>query len=454
MVSIRRVRGWFFITISSFVPIRAIRGSIILFSNRVWVARACRFPLRLGGGRIASGVRAFEDELRELERESRRRWLRTFDGPQGPVQAEDGRPLINVSSNDYLGLAAHPLVLDAFKRAVDAHGAGAGASRLVCGTRRAHSELEATLADFKGTEAAVTFGSGYVAAFGTLTALLRPGDVAILDRLAHACLVDGARASGAGVRTFRHNDVEQLADRLDWATNRVGAGGRVLVATESVFSMDGDRAPLREIAGLTKAKGALLLVDEAHGFGLCGRDGRGLADESGVAGEVDLQMGTLSKAVGLAGGYVAGSRAAIDLIVNRARPLIYSTAPPPAVVAAASFVIQEIFRRPVGTELRARLWQLVGQLGERLRTDRAAPPPPSPIFPIVLGAEESALRGAAALREAGFLAIAIRPPTVPRGQSRLRLTVTAAHTAEQLEALASAVQALDRVSDIPSAGHR
>ncbi|MFN0127854.1 MAG: aminotransferase class I/II-fold pyridoxal phosphate-dependent enzyme [Verrucomicrobiales bacterium] len=399
-------------------------------------------------------MRAFEEELRELERESRRRWLRTFDGPQGPVQAGDGRRLINVSSNDYLGLAAHPLVGEAFKRAVDTHGAGAGASRLVCGTRRAHEELEAILADFKGTEAAVTFGSGYVAAIGTLTALLRPGDVAILDRLSHACLVDGARASGAMVRTFRHNDLDQLTERLDWATNRVGACGRVLVATESVFSMDGDRAPLREIAGLTKAKGALLLVDEAHSFGLCGRDGRGLADELGVASEVDLQMGTLSKAVGLAGGYVAGSRAAIDLIVNRARPLIYSTAPPPAVAAAATFVIQEIFRRPLGAELRTRLWRLVARLGEPLRAGRATSPAPSPIFPIMLGTEEAALRGASALREAGFLAIAIRPPTVPRGQSRLRLTVTASHTNEQLGALASAVQALDQVADIPPAVHR
>ncbi len=358
------------------------------------------------------------------------------------VQRAADRSLVNVSSNDYLGLAAHPLVCGALKHAVDQFGAGAGASRLICGTRQAHSDLEETLASFKGTEAAVTFGSGYTAAHGALGAILRPGDVAILDRLAHACLIDGARASGAAVRTFRHNDTARLADRLAWALDRVGPAGRVLVATESVFSMDGDRAPLAEIAALTRDHGALLLVDEAHSFGICGKDGRGLADELDIAGEIDLHMGTLSKAVGLAGGYVAGSRAAIDLIVNRARPLIYSTAPPPAVAAAARFVIQEIFSRPIGADLRARLWRLAARLQECLSPGKPAAPPSSPIFPVILGAEDTALRAATALHQAGFLVTAIRPPTVPRGQSRLRLTVTAAHTEEQIDALAAVLHRL------------
>jgi glycine C-acetyltransferase/8-amino-7-oxononanoate synthase len=356
--------------------------------------------------------------------------------------ALDGQSLVNFSSNDYLGLAAHPLVREAMIRAVEIHGAGAGASRLICGTRDAHADLEETLAAFKGTEAALTFGSGYAAALGTLGAVLRPGDIALLDRLSHACLLDGARASGAVVRTFRHNDHAQLASRLDWAADRVAPGGRVLVATEGVFSMDGDRAPLREIAALCRARDALLLVDEAHSFGLCGRDGRGLADELGVAGEVDLHFGTLSKAAGLAGGYVAGSRAAIDLIVNRARSLIYSTAPPPAVAAAADYVIREIFSRPLGAERRSQLWAHTARLGRRLGARGPGPQPPSPIFPILLGSEDAALRAADALRAAGFFVPAIRPPTVPRGQSRLRLTLSAAHAETHLDALADALDTL------------
>ena len=380
--------------------------------------------------------------MQQLERVSRRRSLRRCAGPQGVELNLDGRALVNASSNDYLGLAAHPLVREALIRAVELHGAGSGASRLICGTRAAHADLEATLAAFKGTEAALTFGSGYAAALGTLGAVLQPGDIALLDRLAHACLLDGARSSGAVVRTFRHNDPAQLASRLEWAAERIPPGGRVLVATEGVFSMDGDRAPLREIAALCRSRGALLLVDEAHSFGLCGREGRGLADELGVAGEVDLHFGTLSKAAGLAGGYVAGSRAAIDLIVNRARSLIYSTAPPPAVAAAADFVIREIFSRPIGAALRDQVWAHTARLGERLGPRGPGPQPPSPIFPILLGSEDAALHAAEALRASGFFAPAIRPPTVPRGQSRLRLTVSAAHSPAHLDALADALLSL------------
>jgi len=356
----------------------------------------------------------------------------------------DGRDLVNVSSNDYLGLAAHPLVCAAMIRAVERHGAGAGASRLICGSRDAHAELEETLAVFKGTEAALTFGSGYAGALGVLGAILRPGDVVVLDRLAHASLLDGARASGAVVRTFRHNRTDHLADRLAGAAKVVAAGGRMLVVTEAIFSMDGDRAPLCEIVRDCRAAGALLLVDEAHSFGLCGRDGRGLADALGVADQVDLHFGTLSKAVGLAGGYVAGTRSAIDLILNRARPLIYSTAPPPAVAATAAYVIREIFATSVGRDLRDRVWSLAGRLAHRLGTHPDTITPPSPIFPILVGSEAAALQAAHDLRTAGYFAPAIRPPTVPRGQSRLRVTVSAAHTPEQIDGLAGALQACAR----------
>jgi len=387
-------------------------------------------------------VRSFEEELQSLERASRRRSLRPLATPQGVAITSAGRPLVNFSSNDYLGLAAHPLTREALIRAVQTHGAGAGASRLVCGSLAPHTELEETLAAFKGTEAALTFSSGHAAALGTLGALLRPGDIALLDRLAHACLIDGARASGATLRTFRHNDLHQLAQRLDWATARLPADGRLLVVTEGVFSMDGDRAPLREISTLTRRHHALLLVDEAHSFGLCGRQGRGLADELGVTDHVDLHLGTLSKAVGLAGGYVAASRSAVDLIVNRARSLIYSTAPPPALAAAATTVIRDIFPSPLGTDLRRQLRTNLLHLTPLLPARHApATPPASPILPLILGSEEAALRAAANLFQAGFLIPAIRPPTVPIGQARLRLTVSAAHSPDHLNALAAALAA-------------
>jgi 8-amino-7-oxononanoate synthase len=405
--------------------------------------------LRVRHCRLASGVRSFEEELHDLERASLRRSLHSFAAPQGVVLPAPGRSLVNFSSNDYLGLAAHPLVREALQHAVEKHGAGSGASRLVCGTLDPHTELEETLAAFKGAEAAITFSSGHAAALGTLGALLRPGDVAILDRLSHASLVDGTRASGATLRSFRHNDLAQLENRLAWAANRVTRHGRLLVVTEGIFSMDGDRAPLRDIAALARSHQALLLVDEAHSFGVCGRDGRGLAEALGVAGQIDLHLGTLSKAVGLAGGYVAASRPAVDLIVNRARSLIYSTAPPPALAAAASFVVREIFAQPAGAALRDRLWQNTRHLGRRLGNGPpgAAPPePPSPILPLLLGTEPAALEAAAALRQAGFLVPAIRPPSVPRGQSRLRLTVSASHTPAQIDALADALDRLPAVA--------
>jgi len=387
-------------------------------------------------------VRSFDEELQELERGSRRRWLRAIPGPQGVTMAVDGQPMVNFSSNDYLGLAAHPRVRGAFIKAVEKLGAGAGASRLVCGTRSAHAELDSTLAAFKGTEAALSFGSGYAAALGTLGAVLRPGDVALLDRLAHACLVDGARASGALVRRFRHHDVGQLAGYLEWAFARVRPGGRVVVATEAIFSMDGDRAPLVEMSELTRARGALLLVDEAHSIGICGRDGRGLVDELGVGDRVDLHLGTLSKAVGLAGGYVAGSRSAIDLIINRARSLIYSTAPPPALAATAVYVIREIFASALGAALREAMWRNAAHLHARLSPGASPAPVASPIFPVHCGEEAAALRAAEALRDAGIFAPAIRPPTVPPGQSRVRLSVSAAHTPAQIDLVADAIGSL------------
>lgn len=376
-------------------------------------------------------MRSFDDELQELRAAALLRSLRHVEGPQQPRVTVDGRAVVNFSSNDYLGLACAPEVKEALIRGVEQWGAGAGASRLVCGTQSPHKALEEALADFKGTEAALTFSSGYAAAVGTLTALLGSGDVVIMDKLCHASLIDGARLSGAQVRVFPHNNTGRLEEILLRVRDKVPAEARVLVMTESVFSMDGDRADLKTIAALTQHHGALLMVDEAHAFGICGAQGRGLADELGVV--PDIHMGTLSKAAGLHGGYICGSRSLIDLLINRARSFIYSTAPPAAVAAAACVVVRDILPGPEGEARRAKLWQNVRAFGGWM----SLPEPQSAIVPVIIGDAEEAMQRSAALLEAGFLIPAIRYPTVARGSARLRVTFTAAHERRQVEALAS-----------------
>lgn len=371
-------------------------------------------------------------ELAELRASGLLRELRTLEGG-GPQVTLHGRSLLNFSSNDYLGLSRHPRVIDALTEGVRLHGAGAGASRLVCGTSSPHTELERALARFKATEASLAFTSGYAAALGTLSGLCGPADVIILDKLCHASLIDGARLSNARLRVFAHNRPDQLRQRLQWA-RRTGAR-RILVATESVFSMDGDLAPLREMAEATAEAGAWLLVDEAHALGVIGPDGRGLAAALGLTAAVTLHLGTLSKAAGLSGGFVAGPRPLIDLLINRARPLIYSTAPPPALAHAAAVVFAEILPSPEGRSLRDRLWERIRQF----TTACGLPPAPSAIIPLILGEEKQALEVSARLQEAGFLIPAIRHPTVPRGQARLRITLSAAHEPEQVDALASSL---------------
>lgn len=367
--------------------------------------------------------------LHDLESSGLRRRLRVIEPATGHQVSCEGRTLRHFASNDYLGLAGSAFLREALTAEVQTWGAGAGASRLVTGTTRAHTGLEAALANFKGTEAALSFASGHATALGTLPALLGPGDTILLDKLSHACLVDAARLSGATVRIFPHNHLGKLKRLL------ASARGRVLIVTESVFSMDGDTAPLREIVEMKEHHGAWLLVDEAHGVGVLGPQGRGLAAAEGLEGRIELQMGTLSKALGLSGGYLAAARPVIDLLVNRARSFIYSTAPPPALAAAA----QRALAWSAGGEgdaARARL---------RANADRLAaaldmPPPPAAILPVILGSEQAALNTAERLLEAGFLVPAIRYPTVARGAARLRVTVTAAHTPAEIDALATAVK--------------
>ncbi len=376
-----------------------------------------------------------EKELRCLDEAGLLRRLRTLDSAQRPVVTVNGHDLINFSSNDYLGLADSDELKDAMIEGVQRFGAGAGASRLVCGNLAPHAQLEETLASFKNTEAALAFSSGYAVAMGVIPALCRKGDSVILDKLSHACLIDAARLSGATIRVFPHNNVTKLAYLLK--TVRANSPGRILVATESIFSMDGDAAPLCEIAKLCEDNDALLLVDEAHAVGVLGPGGRGLIAELGLEKRVPLQMGTLGKALGVSGGYVAASRSIIDLLINKARSLIYSTAPPPAVAFAAARAV-EIVQGKHGDGLRARL-------RENLIEAHA---PLAAILPIIIGDASRAMQSSAALLEQGFLVPAIRYPTVARGSARLRVTLSAAHERNQIEALIACLR--DMMPQLPA----
>lgn len=372
------------------------------------------------------------EQLRAIREQNLFRELRRIDAAQGARVQIGGRELLNFSSNDYLGLANHPALKEAAARAVAECGAGSGASRLICGSLAVHHELEEALANFKGAPAALAFSSGYAAAVGTLGALLGKEDVLILDKLVHASMVDGAKLCGAKLRVFAHNDLDELEGILQWAAERKC---RRIVVTESVFSMDGDLAPLRETVELKDRYGAWLMLDEAHATGLFGQNRSGLAEAFELADRVEISMGTLGKAIGAAGGFVCGSRALIDVLVNRARSFIFSTAPPPAQSAAARAGIA-LLQSQEGEDRRAQLWARVDQLKNGLiASPWRAPILKSAIVPLMVGEETRALNIADALREAGFLLPAIRFPTVARGEARLRLTLTAAHSADDIAAV-------------------
>ena len=384
---------------------------------------------------------SIEDELADLRSRSLLRRLRTFDSPQQPVIVEGGKAIISFASNDYLGLANEPALKEAAKAAIARYGVGSGASRLTAGTLAPHTQLEETIARFKGTEAALAFSSGYATAIGTLGALCGADDVIILDKLCHASLIDGARLSRATIRVFPHNHLGKLESHLEWARTH-SPDGRVVIVTEAIFSMDGDRAPLAELVALKNRFGAMLLVDEAHAVGVLGRNGRGLADALRLEGEVDIQMGTLSKALGVAGGYIAGSRRLIELLINRARSFIYSTSPPPAITAAATAAI-EFMMSGEGEKRREQLWKNLARFGEEMpRLFSGENKIQSAIIPIILGDAGRALEAADRLAERGFYVPAIRHPTVPRDAARLRISLSARHTAEQIHSLCQALRSL------------
>lgn len=376
-------------------------------------------------------------ELADLAAAGLLRTLRPLDSPAGPRVTREGRELWNFASNDYLGLAAHPALAEAFIAGIRDFGAGAAASRLVSGSLPPHRQLEEALAAAKQSEAALLFSSGFATATGSLPALAGKHDVLVLDKLCHACLIDGARLSGSTLRVFPHNDVAKL-DRLLKSIRARHPAARVIVVTESVFSMDGDLCPLREIVETKDRHGALLFLDEAHAFGVLGPAGMGLAAELRLAPRIDFQMGTFSKAAGLAGGYLATSAVWRDLLVNRARSFIYSTAPPPALARAAATALA-LIGSAEGDALRQQL---------RARIDLLAPGHPSPVVPVVLGENETTLAASARLEARGHLVPAIRYPTVPRGTARLRISLSASHPPAAVESLRA--ELTDLRTPIPS----
>ena len=384
---------------------------------------------------------ALAPALAERRARSQYRRRRCLDSPQGPRLRLDGRELINFCSNDYLGLANHPQVIEALTQAAGRWGLGSGASHLVCGHSREHQALEEELAAFCGRERALLFSTGYMANLGAITALVGRGHAVFEDHLNHASLLDAGLLSGARFQRFAHNDPQDLAERL-----AASPAERKLVAVDGVFSMDGDTAPLTELAALAERAGAWLMVDDAHGFGCLGARGAGSLEAQGLSQrEVPILMGTLGKALGSFGAFVAGSETLIETLIQFARSYIYTTALPPAVAAATRVSLRlvqtEAWRREHLNCLIARLRSGAEHLGLTLMDSATA------IQPLIIGDDARALALSERLQARGYWVAAIRPPTVPKGSARLRVTLSAAHSQEQLDGLLTALaQSLEEQS--------
>ncbi|MYM64264.1 8-amino-7-oxononanoate synthase [Pseudomaricurvus sp. HS19] len=382
--------------------------------------------------------------LAERQQHNLYRRRTTIDSPQGAHVVVDGETLLNFCSNDYLGLANHPHLKIAMKQAADTYGVGSGASHLVCGHSREHHALEEELAAFTGRDRALLFSTGYMANMGTINALVGKGDGVFEDKLNHASLLDGGLLSGARFQRFLHNDNDDLQRKLSSSD-----ASRKLVVVDGVFSMDGDIAPLAEQAQVCAAQDAWLMVDDAHGFGVLGDSGAGVLEHCGLTQQqVPVLMGTLGKALGSFGAFVAGSETLIEYLIQEARPYIYTTAMPAAVAAATRaslrLISDESWRRDHLQQLIAQFRAGAEQLGLQLMPSQTA------IQPLVIGAADRAMAAAAALREKGFWVGAIRPPTVPAGTSRLRITLSAVHTFEQLEQLLQALSSV--LAELPDDG--
>ena len=367
-----------------------------------------------------------EAELEELKRQGLYRRLRRVEGEQGPTLNLDGQEVLNFSSNNYLGLANHPALRAAAKEAIERYGCGSGASRLISGNMTLHEELEAKIAALKGTEAALVFNSGYQANIGVLSALAGEGDVILSDALNHASIVDGCRLSRATVVVYPHCDLGVLEDGLKNAPART----RKLIVTETLFSMDGDEAPLAEIVNLAERYGAMVMVDEAHATGVFGPNGAGVVAKLGLGNRVPVQMGTLGKALGAFGAYVAGSRELRELLINRSRSFIFTTSLPPAVMAMAIAAIDLVYKEP---QRRLALWHNCRALRDGLKKlGFSLGESQSQIQPLVIGDAQKCMDFSERLLQKGVFAQGIRPPTVPPGTSRLRITLMATHTHENL----------------------
>ncbi|VAX25165.1 8-amino-7-oxononanoate synthase [hydrothermal vent metagenome] len=373
----------------------------------------------------------FFRDLEQAAKEGLLRRLKTVDSAQGRRVSIDGRDILLFCSNNYLGLADHPTIKKAAIDCIKKYGVGAGASRLVSGNMAPHRELEEKIARFCKKESAITFNSGYQANVGTLTALLGKGDVVFADRLCHASILDGVRWSGARLKRFRHNDPDSLESLL----KKEDARGKKLIVTEGVFSMDGDKAPLKEVADLAKRFQALFMLDDAHGFGLFGDKGRGTADDAGIVDRVDILVVTLGKALGGAGGVILGSKSLVTGLINFARSFMFSTAIPPSLAAAGAAAI-DIIEGEQGAKRRNTLFNSATVIRKNLVDlgyDTGAST--TQIIPIFTGEEDKALKMSAKLMENGAFIPAIRYPTVPKGEARLRLTLTADHSSKDLEHL-------------------
>lgn len=381
-------------------------------------------------------LQALKSELQTAKEKNLFRSLVPLSSPNDAIIQVDRQRLINFSSNNYLGLSTHPQVVKAAKQALDKWGAGSGASRLISGNLKIHEDLERELADFKGEEAATVFSSGYLANLGVVTSLLDEKDVVLVDRLDHASLIDAAKLSKAKLWVYPHKDLAALSALL----NRAREFRRRLVLTDAYFSMDGDVAPLDELLEVCRSHDAMLLIDEAHSTGVYGKTGAGLSEHFGLQGRIDVVMGTLSKALGSVGGYVAGKRTLHEHLVNRSREFIYTTAPSPAASAAALAAIQSI---RTSSALREKLWRNIYFIREKL-TELGFDLMGSegPVIPILIGDTAKVLKAREFLRKAGIFAPAIRPPTVSKGTDRIRISLMATHEKADLEALVIALKKL------------
>ena len=370
-------------------------------------------------------------ELSSLKEKGRYRSLRRVSGPQDAETVIDGGRRLNFSSNNYLGLANHPAVVAAFVETAGRYGVGSGASRLICGHMDVHAELEDAVARLKGTEAALTFSSGYLANLGILSTLCVPGSTVFSDELNHASIVDGCRLARTRVEVYRHGDVSHLEELL-----RRSQAKRKVVVTDGVFSMDGDIAPLPDLVEAKDRHGAMLVVDDAHATGVLPPHGRGTADHFGLREGVDLQMGTFSKALGTYGAYIGTTRTMVDYFINKCRPFIYNTGLPPAIAGATLAALALLSGEPERIE---SLWRNQGGFREEMAARGRRVTSPTAIVPVLVGGDEATMAVSRSLFDRGVFVHGIRPPTVPEGTGRLRLTLMATHTREMIRTAASRI---------------